>query len=211
MRTLLGTILLAGVLALTPGAARAHDPHSHDSSAAGPTVAPSAVKVVLRGEPLFDASGKRVSLPKEVIGDRIAVVNFIYTNCTTVCPVTSATFQQLQGRLGAVLGKEVVLVSISVDPLHDTPQRMREFASRYDAGPGWTWLTGAKPDVDAVLKGFGAYAPRFEDHPAMVLVGDASGWTRFLGFPSVEQLLGRVQAIGAARGSKGKVADHAGH
>jgi protein SCO1/2 len=146
-----------------------------------------------------------------VIGDRIAVVNFIYTSCTTVCPVSSATFQQLQGRFGAALGKDVVLVSISVDPLRDTPERLRDFSDRYQARAGWTWLTGAKPDVDAVLKGFGAYTPNFEDHAAMVLVGDANGWTRFNGFPSVEQLLARVQTLRAAREKQGKVAQHEQH
>ena len=181
------------IAAGAPGAARGHgEVHKHDAAAAA---APSAAKVVLRGDPLLDQTGKRVRLADDVIVGRIAVVNFVFTTCTTVCPVTSATFQQLQGRLGAALGKEVVLISISVDPLRDTPERMHEYAARYQARAGWTWLTGAKPDVDAVLRGFGAYTPNYEDHPAMVLVGDAGGWTRFLGFPSVDQLLGRVQAL----------------
>jgi protein SCO1/2 len=201
--------LLAGLLvAGAQGGAHAHDEAHPHRAAAAP--APGAAKVVLREEPLVDAAGKRVRLAKDVIGDRIAVVNFIYTRCTTVCPVTSATFQQLQGRLGATLGRDVVLVSISVDPLRDTPERLHEYASRYQARAGWAWLTGAKPDVDAVLKGLGAYTPSFEDHPAMVLVGDASGWTRLLGFPSVEQLLARVEALRAAHAGEGKVAQH-GH
>jgi protein SCO1/2 len=196
----------AGVFAAgSLGAARAHDAHPQHEAAAP---APSAAKVVLRGEPLVDTSGKRVRLAEDVIGGRIAVVNFIYTNCTTVCPVSSATFQQLQGKLGAALGKDVVLVSISVDPLRDTPERLRDFSGRYEARAGWIWLTGAKPDVDAVLKGFGAYTPNFEDHSAMVLVGDASGWTRFLGFPSVDQLLSRVQTLRAVHEKQGKVAQH---
>ena len=178
----------------------AHDAHHHAAPAAAPP-APSAAKVVLRDAPLLDASGKRVRLPQDVIGNRIAVVNFVYTTCTTVCPVSSATFQQLQAKLGPRLGKEVVLVSITVDPLRDTPQRMKEYAGRYQAREGWVWLTGAKPDVDGVLKGFGAYTPNFEDHPAMVLVGDARGgsWTRFFGFPSVEELMARIDTMHVAR------------
>ena len=176
----------------------AHDAHEHH---AAPAAAPSAAKVVLRDAPLVDSSGKRVRLAQEVIGQRIAVVNFIYTSCTTVCPVSSATFQQLQKKLGARLGKEVVLVSVTVDPLRDTPQRLREYAGRYEAREGWVWLTGAKPDVDSVLKGLGAYSARFEDHPAMVLIGDARGgpWTRFFGFPSVDELMARVETIHLAR------------
>jgi protein SCO1/2 len=179
-------------------AARAHDA-AHQHHAAAP--APGAAKVVLSDAPLVDASGRRLRLAQDVIGERIAVVNFVYTTCTTVCPVASATFQQLQRRLAGALGKEVVLVSVSIDPLRDTPDRLRQYAARYEAGDGWVWLTGAKADVDSVLRGFGAYTPNFEDHPAMVLIGDARGgaWTRFFGFPAVEQLLGRVEAMRAER------------
>jgi protein SCO1/2 len=199
-------VLAAGAL----GAARAHDAHPQHAAAAP---APASAKVVLRGEPLLDQTGKRVRLADDVIAGRIAVVNFVYTTCTTACPVLSATFSQLQQRLAPALGKEVVFVSISVDPLRDTPERLREVAARYDAREGWVWLTGAKPDVDSVLKGFGAYAPRYEDHPAMVLVGEprSGTWTRFFGFPSADQLSARVEAISTARGKDGHVAQHAGH
>jgi protein SCO1 len=188
--------LMAGIaFCLT---ARAHDPAHHHAAEAP---APASVKVVLRDAPLLDASGKRVRLSQDVIGGRIAVVNFIYTSCTTVCPVSSATFQQLQQKLGPRLGKDVVLVSITVDPLRDTPQRLREYAGRYEAREGWVWLTGAKPDVDGVLKGLGAFSARFEDHPATVLIGDASGgpWTRIYGFPSVDELLTRIETAHLAR------------
>ena len=200
--------LLFSMGALIATAALAHDPAHHHAPAAA---APASAKVVLRDAPLLDASGKRVRLAQEVIGGRIAVVNFIYTSCTTVCPVSSASFQQLQQRLGARLGKEVVLVSITVDPLRDTPQRLREYAGRYQAREGWVWLTGAKPDVDSVLKGLGAYSARFEDHPATVLVGDArsGSWTRFFGFPSVDELVARIETMQAGRGA-GKVAQHHG-
>jgi protein SCO1/2 len=172
-------------------AARAHEAHhqNHDAAKAG------VVKVSLSEGPLLDQSGRLVRLAKDVIAERVAVVNFVYTACTTVCPVSSATFSRLQVELGAALGKEVVMVSITVDPLRDTPQRLREYAARYGAREGWVWLTGAKREVDEALKGLGAYTPNFEDHPAMVLVGDAAGgWTRLFGFPSVEQLLERVAA-----------------
>jgi cytochrome oxidase Cu insertion factor (SCO1/SenC/PrrC family) len=179
------------ISALGIGGALAHDGHRHAGHGAG------AAKVALSDQALVDQHGARRRLAQDVIGKRIAIVNFVYTNCTTVCPVSSALFAQLQEKLGAALGKEVVLVSISVDPLRDTPERLREFSARYGARPGWTWLTGSKREVDAVLKGFGAYAPSYEDHPAMVLVGEAQGgaWFRFFGFPSPEQLLERVAAL----------------
>jgi protein SCO1/2 len=186
---------ILGAIAVLP--ARAHDAHAHP---AAPAAAPGSTKVVLSDAALLDQTGRAVRMAHDVIGERIAVVNFIYTSCATVCPVSSATFAQLQQRLGATLGREVVLVSITVDPVRDTPERLREYAARYGVREGWTWLTGAKRDIDGALKGFGAYTPNFEDHPAMVLVGDASGgWSRFFGFPSVDQLLARIDAAKKAK------------
>ena len=182
---------VCGTTALLP--VRAHDAHLHGAARAG---APGSAKVVVSDKALLDQTGRVVRVAQDVIGGRIAVVNFIYTTCTTVCPVSSATFSQLQDKLGPALGKEVVLVSITVDPVRDRPERLHEYAARFGAREGWAWLTGAKRDVDAVLQGFGAYTANFEDHPAMVLVGDArGGWTRFFGFPSVEQLLERARAL----------------
>jgi len=213
--------LLACVVAAgTSGAARGHGEAQrqaaagdHQQHAAPAAPAPSAAKVVLRGDPLLDQTGKRVRLADDVIAGRIAVVNFVYTTCTTVCPITSAIFAEMQRKLGKAPGRDVVLVTITVDPVRDTPERLREYAARYDTADGWVYLTGAKRDVDNVLKGFGAYTPNFEDHPAMVLVGEAGGanWTRFIGFPSVDQLLARVGELRAARGKVGRTAQHAGH
>ena len=128
-------------------------------------------------------------------------MDFVYTTCTTVCPVLSAVFGQLQGRLGQRLGRDVFLVSVSVDPIRDTPSRLQAYAAQHQAGPGWIWLTGDKPAVDRVLEGLGAYAPNYEDHPPMVLVGDgkSGNWTRFFGFPGPDQLLAKVDELVGAR------------
>lgn len=87
----------------------------------------------------------------------------------------------------------------------DTPARLREFAGRFDAGPGWTGLTGPTPQIDEVLRAFGAYAPNFENHPPLVWVGDpASGrWLRFYGFPGPEQRTTAADPPTAARGRSG--------
>lgn len=156
--------------------------------------APAAARVQLEDTLLLDRYGVERRLKSDVLGDRVAVVNFVYTTCTTVCPVASATFAQLQERLGARLGTQVRLVSITVDPQRDTPARLRAYAAKHDAGMHWTWLTGRKDAVDAALKGFGAYTPNPQDHPAIVMIGDArSGqWTRLYGFPAVAEILAEV-------------------
>jgi protein SCO1/2 len=178
------------------------DPHAHHKAMmAKPPEPAKAVEVVLRDLELVDQDGRPVRFVSDVIGDRIVVIDFIYTTCTTVCPVLSAVFSQIQSKLAERLGKEVVLVSVSVDPVRDTPARLKGYAETHKAGAGWTWLTGDKRVVDEVLKGLQAYTPNFEDHPPMVLVGDgrSGGWTRFFGFPGPDQIVARVDELAAVR------------
>jgi protein SCO1/2 len=136
-----------------------------------------------------------------VIGDRIVVMDFVYTTCTTVCPVISAVFGQVQNKLGDRLGDDVVLVSVSVDPVRDTPQRLKAYSKIHKARPGWIWLTGQKSTMNAVLDGLGAYSPNFEDHAAMVLIGDGQSgqWSRLYGFPNPDRIVEQVNALRAAR------------
>jgi protein SCO1/2 len=178
------------------------DPHAHHKAMMSkPAEPPKSTDVRIEDRELVDQEGRKVKFASDVIGERIVVMDFVYTTCTTVCPVLTALFKQLQDRLGERLGKEVFLVSVTVDPTRDTPQRLKAYAAKHGAGEGWTWLTGASTNVNAVLDGLDAYTPNFEDHPSMVLVGDArSGeWTRFFGFPSPDRILARVDELTQAR------------
>ncbi|MGD8931416.1 MAG: SCO family protein, partial [Chromatiales bacterium] len=178
------------------------DPHAHHRAMlkqANEAAKPADIE--LKDLPLIDQDGHEVKFVSDVIGDRIVVMDFVYTSCTTVCPVLSALFGQLQERLGAQLGAEVALVSVSVDPTRDTPQRLKAYATRHQARPGWVWLTGPKRRMDEVLDGLGAYSPNFADHPSMVLVGDGrtGAWSRLFGFPSPDRLMEQVNALQVAR------------
>ena len=135
------------------------------------------------------------------MADRIVAINFVYTTCTTICPVLSALFAQVQDQLGPRLGAEVRLVSMSIDPARDTPKRMAAEAAKFDAAPGWLWLTGRKNDVDRVLMGLDAYAPAFEEHASMILIGDAERgvWRRLFGFPAPDEIVAVIDEFAAAR------------
>jgi protein SCO1/2 len=199
-------LLLATALALASAMpAAAHDSHKHGAADAhaghgAPKPAESQAAradVRLLAAPLLDQAGKKLQFPADVFDGRIVVMDFVYTECTTVCPLFSSVFAELQDSLGARLGKEVVMVSLSIDPLTDTPPRLARAAKQYGAQPGWTWLTGAKPDVDRVLKGLGAYVEDIARHPGAVLVGDpvTGQWTRFFGAPNATQILDEVAAF----------------
>jgi protein SCO1 len=199
-----GAAILAAMswaLALSPVAA--HDHHSaHHAQADSKPVAAQSARVSLADTALLDQDGRNVRFKSDVIGERIVIVDFIYTSCTTVCPVISAVMAQARDRLGARLGRQVGMVTVTVDPVRDTPARLKEYGARLGSSPGWSWITGPKPQVDEVLRAFGAYAPNFVDHPPLVLVGDAKTgkWLRFYGFPSPDQLLAAVGDLTAARG-----------
>jgi len=182
-------------LASAPEAASAHGQHATHRAAAAQSKAGGTITLKLADTVLRDQDGQNVRLMSDLMGQRVTVVDFVYTTCTTVCPVLSATLAALQRELGPRLGKDVQLVSITVDPLRDTPARLKAYSARHEAGSGWRWLTGSKSDVDRVLQAFGAYTPDPESHPAMVMIGDAEGrtWTRLLGFPSVAELQAQVE------------------
>jgi len=179
-----------------------HD-HSHQAAAAMPQGAP----VKLPDTVLTDQDGRQLRLLSDVVADKVVVVSFIYTNCAEVCPVVSHTFTQLQDKLGAMLDSRVRLVSLTVDPARDTSDQLKSYSAQHGAKPGWLWLTGPSANVTAALKGFGAYSANFENHPAVVMVGDGSSgkWTRFYDTEEPQRLIAMVSQYLAAKAT-GKVA-----
>lgn len=169
---------------------------------ATPASAGAATRVTLAEAPLLDQDGRRLRFPADVLGDQIVVMDFVFTTCTTICPILSAKLARLQERLGARAGAEVRLVSFSIDPARDTPARLKAFGARFHAGPAWTWLTGEVGDVERVLKGLGAFTPAFTEHPPMMLVGDGrtGKFLRLNGFPDADRLLAAVDELVRARG-----------
>ena len=199
--------LLATVLAAPCLAAADEDPHAKHRAMMQQKSEPAAesAEIDLRNHMLVDQDGQELMFVSDVIGDNIVVMDFVYTTCTTICPVLSALFTQVQGKLGDAVGDEVVLVSMSVDPVRDTPQRLKAYSAKHRAGQGWLWLTGPKGDVDDVLTGLGAYTSNFEDHPSMVLIGDGrtGEWTRLFGFPNPDRVVQIVNDLRARRRAGG--------
>jgi len=198
--------LAAVLIAVAAGPASAHDASKHKKEGAGllapkPVETTSAIDVKLLDLELVDRSGSPVRFKSEAMADRIVAIDFVYTTCTTICPVLSALFAQVQDQLGERLGKEARLVSLSIDPTRDTPKRMAAEARKFGAGPNWVWLTGQKQAVDKVLAGLDAYTPDFESHASMILIGDAKRgtWIRLFGFPSPDDIVARIEALIAAR------------
>jgi protein SCO1/2 len=202
--SLAALLILAGAMAA--GTPRHAFPQTAGKGSGEGEVESRPVQVKLEDLPLLDQDGKTVRFRADAVGGRIAVIDTIFTTCGLICPILGAIFADLQEQLGDRLGKDVALVSITVDPQTDIPPRLKKYSEQWEARPGWTFLTGGKPNVDKVLAGLGMYAPDFTDHPTAILVGDGKSgeWTRFYGFATPEQLMERVRELTEKRKSGGK-------
>lgn len=144
---------------------------------------------------LLDQSGRKINFYTDLVKGRKVVINFIFTTCTTICPPLGATFARVQKELGDKAGRDVRLISISVDPATDTPERLRAWGAKFHAGAGWTFVTGNKPQVDELLRALGASSARREDHTPTILIGnDATGaWTRTYGLAKTSEIIRLIE------------------
>jgi protein SCO1 len=146
---------------------------------------------------LINQDGKKISFKNLVQSDKPVIVDFIFGTCTTICPVLSAGYLNLQQKLGADIQK-VRLVSISIDPENDTPKVMKEYLTRYRAKPGWDFLTGSRKDIDAVMRAFNAYIPNKMSHYALnfIRMPESGKWIRISGIMSTSEFVTETRLAG---------------
>ena len=155
-----------------------------------------AADVMVPDEELVDQDGHPVRI-RELFADRVVAVNFVFTTCTTICSPMSAIFGRLQSALGPAMERKVRLVSISLDPATDTPEKLREYADRFDRRAGWTFLTGPPDRVARVLRSLGGQAFVREGHRPLTLIGSASDrrWQRVYGIAPPDRLAAWIQPL----------------
>ncbi|HVG21387.1 MAG TPA: SCO family protein, partial [Blastocatellia bacterium] len=182
-----GMLLRKASDALNPGA-------SGDSSGEANKGGGAAEQVQIPDTTVYNQDGKKLRFYSDLVKGKTVAINFIFTSCTTICPPLTATFRKVQQELGARAGGDVQLISISVDPTTDVPDRLKSFSSKFNAGPGWTFVTGDKQEIDLLLKALGAKVGDKNDHTPMVLVGNdgAAYWTRTYGLAPVSTLVGVI-------------------
>ncbi len=145
---------------------------------------------------LVGMDGNSTSLLAELDCDKPVMLNFIFTTCTTICPVMTGVFAQVQKQLGAERD-DVRMISVSIDPEFDTPQRLRDYSRRFDAGQEWQFLTGGLQDVIAVQKAFDVYRGNKMSHEPTTLMRRSSGdpWVRLDGIASAAEIVAEYRAL----------------
>jgi protein SCO1/2 len=161
---------------------------------------------------MLDQDGKPVRFYEELVKGKVVAINFVFTSCKAACPLLGAGFSKIQDRLGDRLGKEISLISVSVDPAVDRPERMKNWAAQYGARLGWTLVTASetgKDQLDTLLKAMQIYSPEKTDHSQSVFVVDGTslqGWSsrRIAG---TDELVAMIDAAQKTRGGRNYFTD----
>ncbi len=148
--------------------------------------------------PLIDQENREIKFYSDALKDKLVIINFIFTTCQNSCPVLSRTFSKVQDALGDRMGKQVFLISITVDPERDNPAVLKRFANEYRAKPGWSFLTGKKENIDWVTYKLGQWTENFDAHsPLIMLANVKSGkWKVVRGDATPRQLVGMLDTLG---------------
>jgi cytochrome oxidase Cu insertion factor (SCO1/SenC/PrrC family)/mono/diheme cytochrome c family protein len=147
--------------------------------------------------PVVTQDGKTVRFYDDLVKGKIVIISFIYTSCTDICPLTTARLSQLEEKLGDLVGRDIFMVSMTVDPQRDTAQRLKEFSDAFQTGPGWTFVTGNPEDIRAINFKFGERSRLLSEHRNEIVLGnDATGeWQRDSAFGDLNRLVMTVKAL----------------
>jgi protein SCO1 len=129
---------------------------------------------------LINQDGETLRLYSDLMKGRLVVISFIFTSCPTICRTIGVHLGQVRNELGPSLEGDIALISISIDPVTDTPEKLKAWGKGFGAGLGWTLLTGDKDRVTQLLKKLESYTPDIQNHsPFLLIVNDRTGeWQR---------------------------------
>lgn len=178
-----------------PTPANLQAPAVNESTAAKQPV--SAAEKYFSDVELINQDGQKLHFYSDVLKNKVVIVNVFFTACVSVCPPMNRNMELIQEALGDRLGKQAFLVSISVDPENDTPPRLKDYARRFHARPGWTFLTGKKENVDWALYKLGQYVEKRDDHSTIIIIGnEAKGlWKKAFGLAKADELMKIVDDV----------------
>ena len=177
-------------------------PHDHSHTMNASETASPAQKYFTDVE-LLDQNGKKVRFYTDVLKGKTVVVNAFFTTCTSVCPPMNRNMERIQQALGDRAGRDVFLVSITVDPSVDTPARLKDYAQKFHAGPGWIFLTGKKENLDWALYKLGQYVENKDDHKTIFIIGNEPPglWKKAFGMANVGELIQVVESVANDKGA----------
>lgn len=152
--------------------------------------------------PLLTQDGQAVRFYSDVLANRVVLINVVYTHCEEACPLITRKLVEVRQKLDDKVGKDVWFVSISTDPERDSPQALKKFAQAQGVDEQrWVFLTGAKADIDQVLKRLGQMGPSAEEHSTLLIAGDVAGkrWSKIRPDAPPPAIAERLKVLAGAR------------
>jgi protein SCO1/2 len=146
---------------------------------------------------LRDQDGRRVRVYSDLMRGKTVVINTMFTTCVDICPILGKNLSELRKVLADRLGRDVSIISITIEPAIDTPTRLKSWGAKFGAGPGWTFVTGERADIDKLLTALTGDVARRENHsPVLIIRNDATGkWIRPYAFESPSVLLKLIDEV----------------
>ena len=191
----LGAATLAG-LAVRPAAAA---PDGARRGGARATAWPNVT--------LYTHEGQAVTFYDDLIRGKVVAINMMYADCEGICPVTTSNLVRVQALLGARVGRDVFMYSLTLQPELDTPSRLKEYAAMHGVQPGWVFLTGARADIEQLRYRLGFFDPNpvvdraKATHTGMVRIGHDGydRWTSAAALATPEQIMVTINHVARAR------------
>ena len=146
---------------------------------------------------LVNQNGEKMRFYSDLLQNKVVIINSFFATCTGSCLPLTRNLEKLQKGLGARMGKDVHIISISVDPTVDTPASLKAYAKKLNAGPGWYFLTGNKETVDFALKKIGHFVDNKESHLNIFIIGnERTGlWKKAFGLAQSDELMKVVDSV----------------
>ena len=172
-------------------------PTTAQSKSDDPVKKDSPARAYFTDTVLINQDGKPMRFYSDLLKDKVVIINTFFTTCTSVCPPMSHSLQAIQTWLGDRLGKDVYIVSISVDAAVDTPPRLKDYAEKYKARPGWYFLTGKKENAEAALRKIGMFVEDKDDHSTIIIIGNLRTglWKKAMGLAKAGDLIKIVESV----------------
>jgi protein SCO1/2 len=149
---------------------------------------------------LIDQEGRPHRFYADLLRDRKVLINFAFTSCKGACPTMTANLARAQELLRS-RKEPVTILTITVDPVNDTPAVLKQYAAKFKAGPGWLFLTGTPDNIALVSRRLGGQVSKPEEHMMTLLVGDTSSgvWLKTLATEQPETIVSLIEHLNDPR------------
>jgi protein SCO1/2 len=146
---------------------------------------------------LVNQNGEKMRFYSDLLEGKVVVINSFFATCQGSCLPMNRNLEKVQEALGDRVGKDVRIISISVDPTVDSPASLKEYAKKLHAKAGWYFLTGDKQNVDFALNKLGQFVDDKQQHLNIIIIGnERTGlWKKAFGLARSDELVKVVESV----------------